>query len=285
MLDDTKTVTTEGAAASPPIMSPLAKVQCISQSNDKERLRNMKWCMAESQGIRRIQGMPKPMDSTHLAIIGGGPTLNDTYKKISRFKYSMSCGSSHDHVVGLGINPTYHIECDPHLSQINMYNRVPKGTKYLISSRCHRSMFKKLKGRDVYLWHMWEADLTKKPYKGEEAFICGATCVLAAIPVAIYLKFKHFHFFGFDSSFPDKENHHAYKQPETAQMLTVKVGDPVEGKEFLTTATWAGQAQQFEDMQNHWGMHFDVKIYGDSMQAEMQRYRQLEMVKKGAIAP
>ena len=92
--------------------------------------------------------------------------------------------------------------------------------------------------------------------------------------------FKHMHFFGFDSSFESKENHHAYPQPETAQMLSVKVGDPTNGREFQTTATWLGQAQQFEEMRNHWV--FDVTIYGDSLTAEMERNRNKAKLEKAA---
>ena len=118
---------------------------------------------------------------------------------------------------------------------------------------------------------MWEADLGKPAYNGEPAFICGATCVLAAIPVALTMGYKNFHFFGFDSSFENEKEHHAYPQPEYAQMLTVKVGDPEKGKEFRTTATWVGQAQQFEQMKNNWGHLFKATIYGNSLTAEMAK--------------
>ena len=58
-----------------------------------------------------------------------------------------------------------------------------------------------LRDREIYLWHMWEADLGKPIYKGEPAFMCGATVLLAAIPVALSLGYREFHFFGIDSSF------------------------------------------------------------------------------------
>jgi hypothetical protein len=163
-----------------------------------------------------------------------------------------------------------------------MYRENPEGTKYLVSSRCSKSMFDRLKGRDIYLWHMWEGDLGKPVYRGEPAFVCGATVVLSAIPVALTLGYKHLHFFGFDSSFKSKEQHHAYAQPETAQMLQVRVGDPVNGRLFETTATWAGQVQQFEDMRNHWP--FECTVYGDSLTAEVERIRKIEIANKRKAA-
>ena len=261
----------------PPVFQPVSKVTCISFSDTKERKRNMRWCMHKNRGFKRITEVIAPGTDKEIAIVAGGPSLNKTYKEVNKFEYIMTCGSSHDHALRRGIKPTYHIECDPSLHQIKMYNE-PSNAKYLISSRCHKSMFNKLKGRDIYLWHMWEADLGKPIYNSEPAFICGATVVLSAIPVALVMQFKRMHFFGFDSSFESREEHHAYPQPETAQMLSVKVGDPVTGREFQTTATWLGQAQQFEEMRNHW--QFDATIYGDSLTAEMERTRKLAIQQK-----
>jgi len=224
--------------------------------------------------------LPEITERKDIAIVAGGPTLNETYKEVMKFDHIMTCGSAHDHAVRLGIKPTYHVECDPSWHQVKMYKEKPEGTKYLISSRCSKSMFDRLKGREIYLWHMWEADLGKPVYRGEPAFICGATVVLSAIPVALTLGWKHLHFFGFDSSFKSKEQHHAYEQPETAQMIQVKVGDPVNGRTFETTATWAGQVQQFEDMRNHWP--FECTVYGDSMTAEIERLRKIEIAERKA---
>ena len=243
----------------------------------------MRWCMVPGK-FKRITELMLPERETRndIAIVGGGPTLNDTYKEVEKFAHVMTCGSAHDHAIKLGIKPTYHVECDPSWHQVKNYHECPPGTKYLISSRCSKSMFDRLKGRDIYLWHMWEGDLGKPVYRGEPAFVCGATVVLSAIPVALTLGYKHLHFFGFDSSFKSKEQHHAYAQPETAQMLQVRVGDPVNGRLFETTATWAGQVQQFEDMRNHWP--FECTVYGDSLTAEVERIRKIEIATKGQVA-
>ena len=258
---------------------PVQKVTCISFSGTKERKRNMRWCMHKDRGFKRITELVMQRKCHDIAIVAGGPSLNETYKEVSKFENVMTCGSAHDHAIRLGIKPTFHIECDPSLYQTKMYQEK-SDAKYLVASRCHKSMFKKLAGREIYLWHMWEGDLGKPIYNGEPAFVCGATVVLSAIPVALMMMFKHLHFFGFDSSFESKEEHHAYPQPETAQMLSVKVGDPVNGREFQTTATWLGQSQQFEEMRNNWV--FDATIYGDSLTAEMEKNRKLAQQKEMA---
>ena len=267
------------AGAEAPAYVVINKVECVSFSNSKERKRNMRWCMNKHRKIRRLFDMPMPKEEerTDIAIVAGGPSLNDTFEEVKKYKYIMTCGSVHDHAIKLGIKPTYHVECDPSHYQIRNYHE-DSNANYLVSSRCNKVMFKKLQDRNVFLWHMWEQDLGKPIYQGEPAFVCGATVTLSAIPIAIALQFKHMHFFGFDSSFKDKEQHHAYHQPEKAQMLKIKVGDQINGKEFETTATWVGQAQQFEDMQNHWG--FKSTFYGESLMAEIQRIRTLELAKE-----
>lgn len=251
---------------------PINPVQCVSFLDKTGRRKNTRWSLSKKANIKRI-GILQQVQQTHsgkLSIIGGGPTLNDTYKDITGD--TMVCGSVHDHAIKLGIKPTFAIECDPTISQTKFYKNKVEGTKYLVASRCDRTMFFHLRDRDVYLWHMWEQDLGKPIYKGEPAFICGATVLLAALPVALTLGYREFHFYGVDSSFKSFDEHHAYGDvPESSQHLRVKVGDAQNGREFETTATWIGQAQQYQDMRNHWGHMFKGIFHGDGMLAEMER--------------
>lgn len=251
---------------------PLSPVQCVSFLDKKGRRKNLRWSLSKKANIKRI-GLLHTVQQTHagkLSIIGGGPSLNENYSEI--VGDTMVCGSAHDHAVKLGIKPTWAVECDPSLGQVKFYSRKPEGTKYLVASRCDKTMFHALKDRDVYLWHMWEQDLGKPAYKGEPAFVCGATVLLAAIPVALTLGYREFHFYGVDSSFKSIEEHHAYGDvPESSQHIKVKVGDPEKGKEFETTATWIGQAQQYQEMVQHWGHMFKGTFHGGGMLAEMER--------------
>jgi hypothetical protein len=108
-----------------PSFAPLAKVQCISASDTKMRKRNMRWCMVPGKFKRLTELMLSDRDKRdHIAIVAGGPTLNETYQDAMKFDAIMSCGSSHDHVVSLGIKPTYHVECDPSWHQVKMYRET-----------------------------------------------------------------------------------------------------------------------------------------------------------------
>lgn len=265
MLDRTNPENMGGGES--PAYSPLAPVQCVSFADTKERLKNMRY--AFKQNLPRVMDW-RPSTGHRIAIVCGGPSINQTYKEVSGFQNVMVCGSSHDHAVRLGIKPTLSIECDPDPKQVSFYQEKSEAV-YMVASRCHRSMFKHLKDRNVRLWHMFENDLGKPPYKGEGAFICGATVALAAIPVAMTLGFTDMHFFGFDSCFESPEEHHAYPCTEYSQIIDVRVGDPVNGRKFMTTATWAGQAQQYQEMRKNWGHLFKSTVYGDGMIAEIEK--------------
>ena len=265
MVDDVKLP--EGGVT--PTFQPLQPVNCVSFSGTGMRKKNMRH--AFKLNLPRVAAFV-PTTKPEVVIIAGGPSLNKHYQEIPQGMDIITCGSVHDHALSLGIKPTYHVECDPALTQINMYKR-PSDAHYLVASRCHKTMFNHLKDRKVSLWHMWELDLGKKVYKGEPAMICGATVVLSAVPLAMAMGYKHLHFFGFDSSFETFEENHAYPQHESSAQLTVRVGK-ADGKEFKTTATWAGQAQQFEDMRKNWP--FRCTIYGNGMIAEMERIKHQE---------
>lgn len=265
MLDQTKPENIGGGET--PTYEPLKSVQCVAFSDTKERKRNMRYSMG--LGLKNIGEMQVSPGET-IAIVCGGPSLNKTHEQIKSFKNIMVCGSSHDHAIRLGIKPTLSIECDPDPRQVSFYQEKSDAT-YLVSSRCHRSMFKHLKYRELRLWHMWEPDIGKPAYKGQGAFICGATVALAAIPVALTMGYHDMHFFGFDSCFDNPEEHHAYPCTEYSAMLSVRVGHPETGKQFLTTATWAGQAQQYQEMRKNWGHLFRATVHGDGLIAEIEK--------------
>src|ERR1035437_7492986 len=47
-----------------------------------------------------------------LAIVAAGPSLNKTVDQLRAFKNVLVCGSAHDHLVRLGVIPTYALVSD-----------------------------------------------------------------------------------------------------------------------------------------------------------------------------
>ena len=197
-----------------------------------------------------------------LAIVGGGPSLNEFLPMIGQFEDVMVCGSAHDHVVGHGINPTYSIQCDGSKKALEFMKLRAPGTQYLIASCCDPEMFEGLS--DVWMWHC----LGSGTYSHTEPSIAGGCMImLRALPVAILLGYQDLHFFGMDSCFSDVESQHAYEINESkSNVLTVRVGD---GREFLTSPALLAQAQQFQEMCHLYGFMFNPHVYGDGLIAEI----------------
>jgi hypothetical protein len=66
----------------------------------------------------RIQPQPERTDS--IAIVGYGPSLKTTWKKIKDFKYVITCSGSHKFLIEKGIIPTWHVEVDPRKHKIGL---------------------------------------------------------------------------------------------------------------------------------------------------------------------
>ena len=250
-------------------------ITCIPRINTRQRQENM--AAAFKLDPPRLRMTPI-VQTKSLAIVGGGPSLKDTWQDINNYDTVMSCGSTHDHLTGIGVHSDYHLECDPDIPQVKYYQSIKFDCTYLIASRCHPSMFKRLKNRDIKLWHMWEDDIGLEPYRKEPAVRGAISCVLCALATAIAMGFQDIHFFGFDSSFAHEAAHHAYPCEERDQVIKTRVGDPDKGTIFLTTPTWIAQARTFVQMQDQWEHMLKATVHGYSLMWETQKQRGLAYV-------
>ena len=83
--------------------------------------------------------------------MGAGCSLATTYKDI--VGDIISCNSAHDFLIGKGIIPKYAMVWDANPIMASVINNPHKDVHYLIASRCHPSVFEKLKGHKVTVWH------------------------------------------------------------------------------------------------------------------------------------
>ena len=265
----------EDGGIKPPIRQ-LEPVICVTTERHDKLNENV--IASFDRNLPRLINM-ETTENPVIAIVGGGPSLNDTLDELKDFGTIMVCGSAHDHLVKSGIKPHMAVICDPDPEHIRSFRENPEGCKYLIASRCNPNMFDHLEGRDLRLWHMYEPQMDTTIWRHEPAVICGCTVMLSAIPLAIGLGFKEFHFFGFDSSFPTFEKNHAYDEPETSQVMEVQLGIPghIGERKYLTTATWVAQAQQYKDMRENWKGLFKPIIHGDGLIAGIERLGRMEL--------
>jgi len=170
-----------------------------------------KYCVPEwvrdeqiKRSIKRVSGRIQPGGRKRgsVAIVGFGPSLNTTWKKLKKFKVIFSCSGSHKFLVDRGIIPTYHVEVDPREHKVSLIGKPQKETEYLIASTCHPKVFDHLEGFNVKLWHVFDSTEEGRrllPH-GEWAVTGGCDVGMRAMTLAAFLGYRNLHCFGIDGS-------------------------------------------------------------------------------------
>src|SRR5690242_14390519 len=79
----------------------------------------------------------EPLKSEPIAIVGYGPSLQDTWPLIKNFKAIMTTSGAHNFLIERGITPTYHVDCDPRPHKAKFTEKPQPGVQYLIGSSAH----------------------------------------------------------------------------------------------------------------------------------------------------
>jgi len=162
----------------------------------------------------RIRGRIEPSYQKHtdpIALIGFGPSLNDTWEKVKDFKYIMTCSGSHKFLVDRGVIPTFHCEVDPRDYKIELLGTPHPYVTYFAASSCHPRYFDWLEqhNANIKLWHVFdshEEGLRVLP-RGEWALTGGSSVGLRMLVLARFLGFTDFHIFGLDGSKGESGSH------------------------------------------------------------------------------
>lgn len=230
------------------------------------------------RGLQEVTAC-KPHKLT-LSVAGGGPSLQDTYPELDgviagvngslRFLLEREIKEGASYICGI-------MDAGEHIA--DMIVADPR-VRYYVASVCHPSVFDKLEGCDVRLWHISpestedpegvEAILNEYHPNGWQAIGGGCTMGLRWINLGYVLGFRKFNLHGLDSSF--REGTHAY--PDRA--------DDKEWMEFdgyKTRPNFLAQVYDFFDTVNRFSEPdvdpIDIKMFGDgllqSRWAEFQR--------------
>lgn len=222
--------------------------------------------------LKAVPGRVQPVETARtepVAVVGFGPSLNDTWEQIRAFRYVISCSGSHKFLRDRGITPTWHVEVDPRPHKVTLIGEPCHDTEYLIASACHPKVFEHLQGYNVKLWHVFDPseDGLRQLPPGEWAVSGGCDVGMRAMSMAAFLGFRDLHIFGIDGS--ARERKHADDHP-----LGLKQFDEVEygGRIYKTTAAMLESAKM---VRHELDMMPKVKatFYGDGLvQAMMQDY-------------
>ncbi len=171
-----------------------------------------------------------------LVIVGGGASLQDTFKTIRRdLRVSnkikvLAPNKSHDFLLSKGFIPGkelhFGVLLDP-MDWVATYQTPQRGVKYLLGSTIADVTWNRFikAGSDGYVWHPYggvkepgtdltEHQVAKNEFPNKEAiFIPGPSTVgLRSVCIGINLGFTHFELHGFDSCFT-ADRLYAYDKP------------------------------------------------------------------------
>jgi uncharacterized Rossmann fold enzyme len=176
---------------------------------------------AQKRKLPSIQ--PGEEKSEPIAVVGFGPSLQDTWELVKHFKVIISCSGAHKFLVDRGVIPTHHVEVDPRDHKIHLIGQPQSGTEYLISSTCHPKVFDHLEGQNVRVWDVFDA--TEEGRRAHEpgtwAITGGCDAGLRAMTIAAFLGYRDLHIFGLDGSARNNEKHaadHPNKVPSFAEV-------------------------------------------------------------------
>jgi len=220
------------------------------------------------------QAWPHEDQDAVVALVGGGPSLEDTIDDlIEKHKNGMkvvSMNATHDYLLDHGIRPSVHVQVDAREFNYRFVENWQEKTKYIMASQCHPKTFETLEGAEVYLFHALNNVVDRKildEYYMKQYVILpgGSTVMLRAIPLMRMLGFKQMEVYGFDSCIMGK--HHAYEQAENdaGPAADITVGD----REFYCFSWMISQANDFIDMVKAVGNSFELQVHGDGLIAHI----------------
>ena len=159
------------------------------------------------ENCERIRGrfIPTPiLTDEPCAVVAYGPSLQETWPEIAKYKTVFTCSGAHKFLVERGITPTIHCESDPRGHKISMLGEPIPSVEYLVASVCHSNYFDKLEAANakIKLWHLLfdEDDIYQLYPKGDWVICGGNTIGPRTLRIARLSGFTNIHVFGLDGS-------------------------------------------------------------------------------------
>lgn len=244
------------------------------------------------RNVERTLSVPYERFNEHLgsqkgrtvSICGSGPSFATEYRHT--VGDILACNGAHDYLLERGIIPKYALFMDAAEFMDGFIKLPHPDVTYLVASRCHESVFKRLEGCKVVVWHCMGdpglIDFLEQRSVNEPAVHGGSAAVTRAMIIAYALGYEDWHVFGCDSSY-DGDTHHVGDTLVEEKMIdTCPVIGGVGGKWFKSTAWMAGQVEDFIDMVPQ--MHtrgVKITVHGTGLLPEMAKAMGLTVLTQG----
>jgi FkbM family methyltransferase len=218
-----------------------------------------------------------------IALVGYGPSLNQTWEQLKDFDYIITCSGAHKFLLEKGITPTFHLDVDPRSHKKELIGTPNKETEYLMASAVHPDVIKHLldHGSKVKLWHIFAQDGESEQVlpRGEWSITGGCDAGMRCATVARFMGFTDMHIFGMDAC-EGETGKHAGEHPNQAKdHYETTVNDKV----FRTTPAWISCAQQWFKELDQLG-DVTAQFYGEGLIQEMAKNYKRNPIKGNLIA-
>lgn len=220
--------------------------------------------------LRDLPWFEEGKESGHACIVGGAPSLKDSFMNLRFLKASgakiFALNGVHDWLIERGITPDYHVVLDSREQNVEFVRHPKKGVKYLVYGGCHSKVFDALEGHDVTLWLTeFEGvhDIVRFFKKPVVLVGGGNTVAMKTMYLGYLAGFRKFSMFGVDSSYRGGENH-AYRQSmnDGEERMSVTVA----GRSFVCAPWMAKQAMDFQGQARTLVKRgCEVNVYGDGL--------------------
>src|SRR5574341_44968 len=262
----------------------------------KDRLGDVHLCVApatlhanlESSCARGLPQIPcLPAHDLELVICAGGPSLRrslfDIRRRIAAGAHVIAVNAASGYLIEHRIIPRAVVLLDPQALLADEFAADPHIT-YLVASQCHPTVFDKLAGCNVSIWHAHDDEpelaIIRRYYPDPVIIGGGTTAALRTVGIGHAMGFRSEHFYGLDGSFEADVNgwlqHHAYQQPNDDVPEVIEIiarDDDGTERRFLTRQDYARQADEFMDVlkvyHQVWKMgrseRLRVQVHGDGL--------------------
>lgn len=228
-----------------------------------------------------------------IAVVGFGPSLNDTWEKIREFKFLITCSGAHRFLLEKGLKPEdfeywWHAEVDPRDHKIALLGPAQPGIHYLPCSAVHPTYLDHLVAggaTKIDLWHSFTADADAQRVLGPgEWATCGGQDIgQRALVLARLLGFTKLHGFGIDGCFSGP-NSHAAEHPKWKGKRAISCEYPEGSNTYYQTTpsmldcarNIARELDQLKDV--------EAVFYGDGLTAAVVRNNKRKAIAESTIA-
>lgn len=219
-------------------------------------------------------------------LVAGGPSAADHLGEIKRLKSIgwelFTVNGAHDWLISKGIFPNACVVMESQ-EVVDTFIRNPqRDCTYYLASQVNPKLFTRLVrgGYKVVMFHAQlddEATEIVESLDPEPTIFAGVPTVgLHALGVIYTLGTKKVNVYGLDSSHrPDAD--HAYDNSQQSPIIPMEF--IFKGERFISTGTWASQADRFAKM---WPMYFKlgmrIEVFGDGLLPAMYRHEKEKLM-------